>query len=1566
MKRSTVIGAVLLALVSTLLSSNLPQNLPSTGSSSIQALSANAADQTRTDAQRDPRRISAHRVIVRFDTARSSAPLSPDVRAVLASLGASISTLCCDGRLSLVTLAPEVDVAAALARLSALPGVRYAVPDDVVTLAVFNPNDAQFPAQWALKNTAGVDIGATLAWDQTTGSSTTLVAVMDTGIDYRHPDLYLSIAINQGEIPASLKSQIVDTNGNGLIDFYDLNSLDANGNVVLDASGQKYNRQFVTDHNGNGYIDAGDLLFAPWTTGTDKDGNGLVDDIVGWDHLGNSNNPMDSFGHGTHVASTIGARGNNETGIAGVNWRVRILPERFHAGDGGTISDAIKAINHAVSQGARVINSSWGTTVNNPALRDAVDWAGQQGVVVVAAAGNNSSNINNPQVAYYPAAYNLTNLISVASVDLNGNLSGFSNFGSTTVHLAAPGENILGAAPGNGYAMWNGTSMSTAHVTGVVSLLAGLFPNASPQWLVNRTLATVRPLASLSGKTITGGMLDAFAAVNTTNTAGPRVLMASPIGDTATPTDRVTLTFDRAITASTFTTADVSLTGPSGSITPSSVSQISSSVFDVVFPTQTASGTYQLTVGPAITDTTGQAMDQDRDGLAGETVQDRFSVVFRQVPPPQVWSVDRGSAGYSASSGWTTYTGVGAGGSFDYKQAGSGSETVTWTFGNLTPGLYRVSATWEPYSNRVVDAPYTVLDGTTPLATVLVNQQLAPADFSANGVSWQDLGGPYPIVGDTLVVKLSDVASPAGNYLIADAVRVERVGGPTPVPSLTVLVDGAPLVDGTSTVAFGTTTVGAPVSKTVTVRNDGGANLTLGTITLPSGFSLTAGFGSTTLTPSQTTSFTVRFDAATVGAFAGSISFASNDTTKNPFDFAVTGTANANTAPQVWTIDDGTTGYTTTGTWSTYSGAGASGDFAYKTAGSGAATATWTFTGLPSGLYRVSTTWQAFSNRAINAPYTVLGGTTALATVMVNQQTAPATFTESGILWQDLGGPYPIYGDTLAVRLTDLATPAGSIVVADSVRIERVGSIVTGPSAEVLVNGTAVADGTGSVDFGATTVGAPVSKTITVRNGGTSDLTLGAIAVPAGFSLVTGFGVTTLPSGQTTTFVVRLDAAAAGSFSGSLSFVTNDAARNPFDFAVTGTASSSATPQVWTIDDGTTGYTTTGTWSTYSGAGAGGDFAYKASGSGAGTATWTFTGLTPGIYRVSATWQAYTNRVSNAPYTVLNGTTVMGTVLMNQQQAPADFTAEGQAWEDLGGPYVFVGETLVVRLTDSATPSGNYVIADAVRVERIGSLTGGPDIEVVVNSVPVADGTGSVDFGSTVVGAPVSRTFTIRNAGGADLTLGAITVPAGFSLVAGFGSTTLAPGQTTSFALQMNAAAVGAYSGTVSFVTNDPSSDPFDFTVTGTTSVIVTPQVWTIDNGAAGFSTVGTWTVYNGAGLEGDFAYKRTGNGNSTATWTFTGLVPGQYRVSATWQAFTNRVNNASYTVLAGTTPLATVAVNQQQVPSGFTEGGQSWQNLGGLYTLQGDTLVVRLKDSGTPSGNYVVADAVRVERIGN
>jgi hypothetical protein len=382
---------------------------------------------------------------------------------------------------------------------------------------------------------------------------------------------------------------------------------------------------------------------------------------------------------------------------------------------------------------------------------------------------------------------------------------------------------------------------------------------------------------------------------------------------------------------------------------------------------------------------------------------------------------------------------VGVQGDFDYKQAGSGAAAATWTFSGLAPGQYYVSVTWEAYSNRSVDAAYTVLDVASELATVRVNQRQAPADFVEGGVAWQDLGGPYVISGDTLVVRLSDLAGPTGSYLVADAVRVERIGDLPLGPEVQVLVDGVNVVDGTGVVSFGSTVVGVPVVRTITVRNAGTAALTLGAIMVPGGFSLVTGFGVTTVGPGEATSFVVWMDAAVEGDFAGAVSFDSNDGDESPFEFGVLGTVAVQTVPQIWVIDNGDAGYSAAGGWATYVGVGVQGDFDYKQAGSGAAAATWSFTGLAPGQYYVSVTWEAYSNRSVDAPYTVLDGAAELATMLVNQRQAPAGFVEGGVAWQDLGGPYVISGDTLVVRLSDLASPAGSYLVADAVRVERIG-----------------------------------------------------------------------------------------------------------------------------------------------------------------------------------------------------------------------------------------------------------------------------------------------------------------------------------------------------------------------------------------------------------------------------------------------------------------------------------------------------------------------------------------------
>ncbi len=305
-----------------------------------------------------------------------------------------------------------------------------------------------------------------------------------------------------------------------------------------------------------------------------------------------------------------------------------------------------------------------------------------------------------------------------------------------------------------------------------------------------------------------------------------------------------------------------------------------------------------------------------------------------------------------------------------------------------------------------------------------------------------------------------------------------------------------------------------------------------------------AGFGSTLLAPGETTDFVLQFDASVEGTHAGVVSFDSNDADENPFDFNVSGVAS--TTSSVFVVDDGDAGYSATAGWMLSTGSGAQGDFDFAPVGTGLETATWTLGGLSAGDYRVSVTWEAFINRAIDVPYTVLDGVMELGTVAVDQTALPATFTDGGVPWEDLG-VYTITGDTLNIQMSDLAGPPGSFVIADAVRIVAVGGQPLAPEIEVLVAGLDVADGTGSIVFGINGLDPPVTQTITVGNVGTADLSLGTLTLPAEFSLFAGFGSTLLAPGETTDFVVQFDAATPGTHSGVMSFDSNDADENPYD-----------------------------------------------------------------------------------------------------------------------------------------------------------------------------------------------------------------------------------------------------------------------------------------------------------------------------------------------------------------------------------------------------------------------------------
>ncbi len=308
------------------------------------------------------------------------------------------------------------------------------VLEDRVVPSVY-PNDPEFSQQWLLHNTGqtggsyDADIDAPAAWSITTGSMATVVAVLDDGVNYADPDLYLNIWLNESEIPAGIAAALTDTDGDGLISFRDLNA--------------PANAAHVSDLNGNTYIDGGDLLSdSRWENGLDEDSNGRVDDLIGWDFHNNDNDPMYTGGntHGTDMSKLNGAIGNNGVGKAGVNWQVRLMPVRIQSVGGAQtdriIVNAAAGLDYAVTEGAPISNNSWGDNTYSQVMYDAIDRARLAGHLAVAAAGNFSQDMD--VTPFYPAGYDLDNIVSAAATDMFDQKSSASNYGLVNVDIGAP------------------------------------------------------------------------------------------------------------------------------------------------------------------------------------------------------------------------------------------------------------------------------------------------------------------------------------------------------------------------------------------------------------------------------------------------------------------------------------------------------------------------------------------------------------------------------------------------------------------------------------------------------------------------------------------------------------------------------------------------------------------------------------------------------------------------------------------------------------------------------------------------------------------------------------------------------------------------------------------------------------------------------------------------------------------------------------------------------------------------------------------------------------------------
>ena len=359
-----------------------------------------------------------------------------------------------------------------------------AEPDYEMELFDFEyPDDPYASSCWAFDNpgfyihyyssfpvsfpaTEGIDMNIWDAWENypvaKEQTRTVTIAIIDTGVDYKHPDLKDQMWVNTNEIPDN---------------------------------------------------------------GIDDDGNGYIDDIYGWDFYHNDSSvchyietangyaadPDDNDNHGTHIAGIIGATANNSIGIAGVasNVNIRLMSLKIHGGTGssGSVSNAIKAIRYAEAMGADICNMSWGTNNYSQALELVMR---ESPLLFVTAAGNNG--INNNSTPVFPSNFRLSNLISVAYIDCNGMLDPSSNYGVSTVDIAAPGKDIYSTLVG-AYGYSSGSSMAAPHVTGLAAMLYAYQENIYPSQIKELIINTMMPLDNLTGYLINPGIPNAGEAI---------------------------------------------------------------------------------------------------------------------------------------------------------------------------------------------------------------------------------------------------------------------------------------------------------------------------------------------------------------------------------------------------------------------------------------------------------------------------------------------------------------------------------------------------------------------------------------------------------------------------------------------------------------------------------------------------------------------------------------------------------------------------------------------------------------------------------------------------------------------------------------------------------------------------------------------------------------------------------------------------------------------------------------------------------------------------------------------
>jgi hypothetical protein len=693
--------------------------------------------------------------------------------------------------------------------------------------------------------------------------------------------------------------------------------------------------------------------------------------------------------------------------------------------------------------------------------------------------------------------------------------------------------------------------------------------------------------------------------------------------------------------------------------------------------------------------------------------------------------------------------------------------------------------------------------------------------------------------------------------------------------------------DGTN---YGITTVGTAVTRTFTIQNTGTAALTLSAPTLPSGFSLVGAFP-TSIAAGNNATFTVKLDAATVGTYSGNISFANNDSNENPYNFAIAGVVNAAAGPEINVTDGGfggttdniadgdTTPSTTDGTDYGTTTIGTAVTRSFTIQNTGTALLTLSAPTLPSGFSLVG----AF-------PTNIAAGNNATFTVKLD---ATATGNYSGnISFANNDSDENPYNFAIAGVVNPVPVP--EINVTDGGFGGATDNIADGDTTPTTTDGT---------DYGATTVGTTATRTFTIENTGTSTLSLSAPTLPSGFSLVGAFP-TSIAAGNNATFTVQLDAAAPGTYSGNISFANNDSDENPYTFAIAGVVNPVPVSEINVTDGGFGGATDNIVdGDTTPSVADGTDYGLTTVGS-AVTRTFTIENTGTGALTLSApTLPTGFSLVGAFPTSIAAGSNATFTV---QLDATAPGTYNGN---------ISFGNN------DSDENPYNFAIAGVVNPVFVPEINvtdggfGGTTNNIVDGDTTpsTADGT---DYGSTTVGTAVTRTFTIENLGTDLLALSAPSLPAGFSLVGAF-PTSVAAGDNATFTVQLDATAIGTYSGDISFGNNDSNESPYNFTVIGIVNPLPAPEINVTDGGfggttdnildgdttpsAADGTDYGSTTV--GTAITRTFTIENTGT--ATLTLNTPAAAPG-FSVIGSFPTSIAAGDNATFTVRLDATAIGT------------------------------------------------------------